>query len=190
MNCVRIARLVTQAFVCALPILPLTAADSPQLDQQLVREFQKTNPSVSQIHVLAESPLLVAVSGPKDWAQGELLGVFARSGDQLLQISMLPNDDFPTAIRIEQQTPDSITLGLGTSDNLKIFFDPTTYFPKRIVHFAPVEVRRITTLAGVLTLTASDGKQDFTARERNGAWRVTSAPAAALPPPPAPSRAR
>ena len=184
---------VTQTLVCALVLaLPLIAAD----DAQLLDQFRKTKPDVSEVHVIAEQPLLIATTGkragiqgtgktPSSWARGELLGVFARRGDQIVPISIQPNEEFPTAVWIERQSPDSITFGLADpdygilSDNLKIFFDPKTCFPRRIVRFAPVRVRRIRVAAGVVTLLGSDGKQDFTAHERNGLWRVTTAPAAA-----------
>jgi hypothetical protein len=173
-----------------LVLLPLSAADYPQL----LDEFRKTRPDVSKVHVIAESPLLVAVTGdqteqqtPSQWAKGELLGVFAHRGDGIVQISMVPNDDFPAAVWIDSQSPDSITFALAEystrSENLKIFFDAKTYFPKRIVRFAPVRVRRIALVAGVLTLSGSDGNQDFTARERNGTWRVATAPAVPEPAP-------
>ena len=181
---------VTRTLVCALFALPLTAAD----DAQLLAEFHKTRPDVSEVHVIADQALLVAVTGkqgtresPADWARGELLGVFAHLGDQILPISIQPNDQFPTTVWIERQSPDSITFGLADPDvgilsyNLKIFFDPKTWFPRRIIRFAPVRVRRITVAAGTVTLTGSDGKQDFTARERNGVWRISTGPAA-LPP--------
>ena len=190
-----LGRFAARACLCVLAALPLAAAD----EAQLLAQFRKTKPEVSQVHVMAEQPLLVAVTGPQGsrptpstWARGELLGVFARQGDQIVQISIVPNDDYPTAVWIDRQTPDSITFGLADpdfgarSDSLKIFFDPKTQFPKRIVRFAPVHIRRITLAAGVLTVVGSDGKQDFTARERNNVWRVTSSPAAAT----APSTAR
>lgn len=181
MNCLSI---VARTLVCAFVVMPLAATDNPQL----LGEFRKTNPGVSEVHVLAESPLLVATTGPQGWAKGELLGVFAHRGDQVVQIAMVPNDDFPASVSIQGQSPDSITFGLAGDygvrvDNLKIFFDPKTYFPRRIVRFAPVHVRRIALVAGVLTLSGGDGKQDFTGRERNGEWRVTVAPAAPVPPP-------
>jgi hypothetical protein len=179
--CVRIARLLGFA---AFLSLTLAAADYPQL----LAEFRKTNPDVSMVHVMAETPLLVAVTGPQgtrqtpsDWGKGQLLGVFAHRGDQIVPITVLPTE-IPSAVWVDQQTPDSITLALSDpdngvrSENLKIFFDPKSYFPKRIVRFAPVHVRRIALVAGVLTLSGSDGKQDFTARERNGAWRISTAP--------------
>jgi hypothetical protein len=187
-NCVRITRTpISAVAICAVVLLPpLAAADN----SQLLSEFRKTRPDVTQVRVLAETPLLVAVTGqqgtrqtPSDWARGELLGVFAHRGDQIVQISMVPNTDFPNAVWIEGQSPDSITFGLADpdygirSDNLKIFFDPKTYFPKRMVRFAPVRVHRISLLAGVLSLAGGDGKQDFIARETNGAWRITSSPA-------------
>jgi hypothetical protein len=180
---------VAQTYVCALALLalPLAAAD----DAQLLAEFHKTKPEVSQVHVLQEQPLLVAVTGQRGtWERGELLGVFAQRGEQIVPISILPNEEFPIGVRIERQTSDSITFALADdygvrSLNLKIFFDPKTYFPKRIVRFAPVRVRRIIMAAGTLTVTGNDGKQDFTAHERNGVWRVTAAPA--IPPSPTPS---
>jgi len=187
---------VTQTLVCAFAIaLPLAAAD----DAQLLAEFQKTKPDVREVHVIAEQPLLVATTGKPgtrqtaaDWPRGELLGVFAHRGDQIVPISIQANEEFPTAVCIERQTLDSITFALADdygirSNNLKIFFDPKTYFPKRIVRFAPIRVRRIRVVAGVVTLSGTDGKQDFTARERNGVWRVTVAPA--VPPATAPPAA-
>jgi hypothetical protein len=187
-NCVRIARL---ALAVGLPALALAAVD----EQQLLDELRKTKAEISLVRVLAEEPLVVVVTGapgkpgaPPEWAKGELLGVFARRGERVVPISIIPNSDFPTAIWIGRQGPDSITFALGEpddriqSDSLKIFFDPKTLFPKRITRFAPVRVRRITTAAGVVTLVGSDGKQDFTARERSGAWTVTAAKAPPLPP--------
>ena len=178
----RITRFVTLALGF---FAPLAAADNPQL----LAEFRKTRPEVSEVHVIAETPLLVAVSGPQgtrttpaDWAKGELLGVFAHRGEQIVQISMVPNNDFASALWIERQGPDFITFGIADpdygmrSDSLKIFFDPKSYFPKAIMRFAPVHVRRIAVTAGVLTLLGSDGKREFTAREQNGAWRITAAP--------------
>ncbi len=193
MICVRIARWAAWTWIFAVWLLPFASA-AANGDPQLLAEFRKTRADVSEVHVIAETPLMVAVSGPQStrpappftWAKGELLGVFAHSGDHIVQISMSPNDDFPTAIWIDRQNPGSITFGLADpepfthSDNLKIFFDPKNYFPKRIVRFAPVRVQRIALIAGVLTLTGTDGKQDFTAREYAGAWRISSAPA--LPP--------
>ena len=171
--------------------LRLAAADVAPL----LAEFRKTKPEVSQVHVVQETPLIVAVTGqqgtrrtPADWARGELLGLFAHRGEQMVAISIVPNNDFPSAIWIDAQDAYSITFALADpdygvrSDNLKIFFDPKTYFPRRMVRFAPVHVRRISQAAGVLTLTGSDGKQDFTARERNGTWRITSSPAMTAPP--------
>jgi hypothetical protein len=159
-------------------VLPVTAAENPEL----LNEFRKTKPDVSQVHVIAETPLLVAVTGQQRWGTGELLGVFARRGEQIVQISILPNNEFTTAVRVERQTADSITLGLADPDsgalldNLKIFFDPKSYFPKRIARFSPVHVHRIAVVAGVLTLSGSNDKEDFVARERNGAWRITTSP--------------
>jgi hypothetical protein len=182
---VRIARLVCGAAALGLLSVPLVAVENPQL----LTEFRKTRIDVSEVHVIAERPLLVAVTGHQGWAAGELLGVFGRRGEQIVPISVLPNSEFPGAVRVERQTPDSITLGLAdsdsaaVSDNLKIFFDPRSYFPRRIVHYAPVSVRRIALVSGVTTLTGSDGKQDFTARERNGVWQISTAPAVPLPPP-------
>ncbi len=178
------ARVLRFASLLTALAFPLAAADYPQL----LAEFQKTNPSVTMVHVMAETPLLVAVTGPQgtrqtpsDWAKGQLLGVFAHRGEQLVPISILPNDDYPDTVWVDRQTPDSITFGLAEygmhSDNIKIFFDPKTFFPRRIVRFAPVRVQRISVVAGVLTLSGSDGKQDFTARERNGAWRISTTPA-------------
>jgi len=177
--------LLTTWLIVMLAAVPLAAADYPQL----LAEFQKTKPNVSAVHVIAESPLLVAVTGsqgsrqdPPAWGEGELLGVFAHRGDQLVPISVLPNDVAPATVKIQRQTADSITLAFGLrGDSIKIFFDPKTYFPKRIVRFAPVQVRHVAVVAGVLTLTGTDGKQDFIARERNGAWRVSTAPTAAVP---------
>src|SRR5690242_8003527 len=143
--CVRIARLLWSAVAAAIWCVPLLAADN----LQLLTEFRKTRPDVSQVHVIAETPLLVAVTGQQRWSGGELLGVFGRRGEQIVPITVLPNGEFPSAVRVERQTADSITLGLADSDSgavsdkLKIFFDPKSYFPKRIVHFAPVSVRRI-----------------------------------------------
>jgi hypothetical protein len=157
----------------------LQAADNAQL----LTEFRKTKPDASQVHVLAEEPLLVAVTGEDGWGKGELLGVFAHRGDQIVPISVLPNGDYPSEIRIDRQTDHSISLALADpegevkSDDLKIFFDPKTLFPRRIVRFAPVHVRRIAVTAGVTTVIGSDGKQDFAAREQNGVWRVTAGPA-------------
>ncbi len=170
--------------------LPLAAADNAQL----LAEFQKTKPDVSEVHVLTEQPLLVAVSGkqgtreiPATWARGELLGIFAHRGDQIVPISIQPNEEFPTAVWIEKQSPDSITFGLADPDvgrlsgNLKIFFDPKTYFPRRIVQFAPVNVRGIRLVNGMITLLGSDGNQEFSAQEHNGVWRVSVSPG--IPPP-------
>jgi len=170
----------------------MAAADNPQL----LAEFRKTRPEVSEVHVIAETPLLVAVTGqqgtretPADWAKGELLGVFAHRGDQIVQISMVPNNDFSSALWIDREGPDFITFGIADpgygmrSDSLKIFFDPKSYFPKAIMRFAPVHVRRIAITAGVLTLSGSDGKKEFTAREQNGAWRISTAPGVPQPAP-------
>ena len=52
--CVRIAWF-------ALLSLPLTAAD----ESQLLGEFRKTMPDVMRVYVLAEEPLLVALTGTK-----------------------------------------------------------------------------------------------------------------------------
>lgn len=177
--------IVARTSVCALLISAAVAAD----DAKLLDEFRKTNPSVSQVHVIAEFPLLVAATGQQGWGKGELLGVFARRGEQIVNISMVPNDNFPTGVRIDSETADSITFALGDpdlrehTDNLKIFFDPKTYFPKRMVRFAPVQVRRIAIVAGVLTLYGSDEKQDFKAQDRNGTWRVSAGPATPAPAP-------
>lgn len=185
-NCLSI---VARTSVFALVLLPLAAAAD---NAQLLAEFRKTKPDVSQVHVISEQPLLVATTvpatGAKGWQKGELLGVFAHRGDQIVPISVSPNDDFPTEISIDRQTADSITFGLADpqdgarSDGLKIFFDPKTAFPKRIVRFSPVHVRRISLVAGMPTLIGSDGKIDFTAREQKGVWHVTTAPGAALAP--------
>ena len=174
-----------------LPILPLAAADNPEL----LAAFRQTKPAVAEVHVITESPLLVAVSGPQgtrkapaSWAKGELLGVFVSRGGRLVQVSMVPNNDFDAAVWIERQASDSITFAVADpdygvrSDNLKVFFDPQTYFPKRIVRYAPVRVSRISLTGGVLTLAGSDGKQDFVAHERNGGWKITIAPPGASPP--------
>jgi hypothetical protein len=183
--CVRIARLAVKALAAGLTLLPAMAADNAQL----LAEFRKTKPDIAQVHVVAETPLLVAVSGEHGWAKGELLGVFAHRGDEIVPISMVPNNDYPAIVSIEHQSADSITLGLsdpdyGThTDSLKIFFDPRTYFPKRIVRFAPVRVRQIAMIAGVLTLSGTDGNQDFTARERNGVWQIATGPATVVAPP-------
>src|SRR5690348_2073746 len=91
--------------------LPLAAADYPQL----LAEFRKTKPETTAVHVMSESPLLVAVTGPQgsrqtpsNWGKGELLGVFAHRGDQIVAITVLPTE-METAVRIDQQTSDSIT---------------------------------------------------------------------------------
>lgn len=179
--------IVARTLVCALLVLALRAAEDPHLLAQVLAEFHKTKPAVSEVHVIAETPLLVAATGQHGWAHGDLLGIFARRGEQLVSISVLPNEDLPTNVWIDHAGPDSITLSMAEyerglrSVNLEIFFDPKTYFPRRIVRFAPVQVRRIALVAGVLTLSGSDEKQDFTARERNGAWHITTAPA--TPPP-------
>jgi hypothetical protein len=180
--CVRIARFLLFAAALSLPIL---AADYPQL----LAEFQKTRPEVTAVHVIAETPLVVAVTGPQQpnqhlWSEGELLGVFAHRGSGIVPIAVVPNQDETTDVRIADQTAGSISLALGRGAALKMFFDPKTYFPKRIVRFAPVQVTRIGVVAGVLTLTGTDGKQDFTAKETNGTWRISTAPAT----PPAPAR--
>jgi hypothetical protein len=182
---------LTQTLFCALISLPLTAAGNTQL----LAKFQETKPDVSEVHVIQEQPLLVAVTGKQlgretraDWPRGELLGVFAHRGDGIVQISMQPNSEFPTEVWIDRQTPDSITFGLADpvdgilSDNLKIFFDPKNYLPIRIMHFAPVRVRTIRLVNGMVTLAGDDGKEDFTAQERNGAWHVTVS--ARMPRPP------
>ena len=179
------------AVALAILALPVAAADN----SQLLAEFRKIDPGISQFHVIAETPLVVAITGrhgaaetPSVWGRDELLGVFARRGEQFVTVSILPNNDFPAALWIASQAPDSITFGLADpdygirSDNLKIFFDPNNYFPRRMARFAPVRVRRIAAPGGVVSLTGTDGKQDFTARERNGAWHVTTTPAVALPP--------
>lgn len=187
MNCVRIARL---ALAVGLPALAMAAVD----EQQILDELRKTKAEISTVRVLAEEPLVVVVTGasgkrgaPAEWARGELLGVFARRGESIVPISIVPNSDFPTAIWIKRQSSDSITFALGDpdegvqSDSLKIFFDPKNWFPKRMARFAPVRMRRVTMAAGGVTLVGSDGKQDFTARERNGAWSVTAAKALPMP---------
>lgn len=174
---------VAQILAVAIALaLPLAAAD----DAQLLARFRETKPDVGEVHVIQETPLLVTVTGRQlgrttraDWPRGELLGVFAQRGDKLVQISMQTNAEFPTEVWIDRQTPDSITFGLADpadgalSDNLKIFFDPKNYIPIRILHFAPVHVRNIKLTNGIITLEANDGKQDFSAQEKNGAWRVT-----------------
>ena len=187
MNCVRIAWLA--------PALILPAFATAALNDQLLDEFRKTKADVSEVRVLAQDPLVVALTGQEDkldhppqWAKGELLGVFAHRGEQIVPISILPNTDFPTAVWIKRHGPDFITFGLADpddrieTDDLKIFFDSRMFLPKRILHFAPVRVRRITAAAGVVTLVGSDGEQDFTARERNGVWTVTAAKAPPQPP--------
>jgi hypothetical protein len=172
---------VTQTLVCAFVLaLPLAAAD----DEQLLKEFQKTNPNVSEVSVIAEEPLLVAVTGDEGtWERGELLGVFAYRGDQIVPISIQTNKEFPTQVWVQSVTTDSIILGLAEpnygvlSMNLEIFYDPKTWFPKRIVQFAPVRVHGIRAAAGVVTLSGSDGILDFVIRQRNGVWQVTTSPA-------------
>jgi hypothetical protein len=178
-----------QLFCFLALTLPVAAADDPQL----LKAFQNSNPDVSQVHIISDEALLVAVTGQQGtWERGEMLGVFAHRGDQLVPISIQTNKEFPTQVWVQGQAPDSITLGLADPNygslslNLEIFYDPKTYFPKRIVQFAPVRIRGIRTTAGVLTLTGSDGILEFTVRQRNGAWQVTTAPAPAsttLPPP-------
>jgi hypothetical protein len=162
--------------------LPLAAADNAQL----LAQFREIKPDVAEVHVIQETPLLVAVTGTQlarktraDWGRGELLGVFAQRGDRIVQISIQPNKEFPTEVWIDRQSPDSITFGLADpadgvlSDDLKIFFDPKNYIPIRILHFSPVHVRTIRLVSGFITLEGNDGKQDFTAQEKNGVWRVT-----------------
>src|SRR5690242_5893031 len=136
--------LLTRWLTAALIAMPLAAADYPQL----LAEFQKTKSDASAVHVIVESPLLVAVTGPQDsrepasaWGEGELLGVFAHRGDRIVPISVLPNDVAPATVKVQHETADSITLAFGMrGDSIKIFFDPKTYFPRRIVRFAPVQV--------------------------------------------------
>jgi hypothetical protein len=186
MALVKCVSIVARSLVYALSILPLAAAAD---DPQLLAEFRKTRPDVSQVHVIAETPLLVAASGEKGWGKGELLGVFARRGEQIVQIAMLPNDEFPASVSIGPQSADSITLGLvdfdshEQFDNIKIFFDPHNYFPKRIVRFAPVHIHRITLLGGVVTLHGSNDKLEFTATESNGVWKIRTGPAMQPEPP-------
>jgi hypothetical protein len=179
--CVRIAR--TLVLAGAL-LSPLSAADNAG-KAQLLAEFRKTKPEVSEVHVIAESPLLVAATGTEGWPHGELLGVFAHRGEQIVPISIVPNTDYPDLIRIKRQATDSITFALGNpvSDNLEIVFDPKTFFPRRMLRYSPVRIHKVTSVAGVVTLSGSDGKQDFTAREHNGAWQISTAPAAPLLPP-------
>lgn len=161
------------------------AAQVPQ--SAVLAEFRKTKPDVAEIDVIAEQPLIVAVTGkqgtrrvPADWAKGELLGVFARRGDGVVAISMVPNEEGERSVWVDRQEADSVTMALADpdygvrSDNLKVFFDPKNYFPKRIVRFVPVRVQRIGYVARVLTISGTDGAHEFTAREqRNGAWTVT-----------------
>jgi len=179
---------VTQTLVCAFALAsPLAAAD----DAQLLTEFLKIKPDVAEVSVIAEKPLVVAVTGKQgtgetaaDWARGELLGVFAQRGEKMVPISIQPNQEFPTEVSIEREEPDSITFGLADPGgplamNLKLFFDPKTYFPKRIVRFAPVRVRRVGATIDTIQLVGSDGKTDFTVQKRNGIWgHVTARPAA------------
>lgn len=187
---------LAQTLVCAFAlVLPLAASGDKA---GVLLEFQKIRPDLAEVHVIAENPLLVAVTGtqgpektPATWARGELLGVFAHRGDGLVPITIQPNEEFPTSVWVENENADSITFGLADpsygvlSDNLKIFFDPKTYFPKRIMQFAPVRVREIRVNAGVVSLSGSDGKQDFSAREQNGVWTITPTAAASttMPPP-------
>jgi hypothetical protein len=172
---------LTQVLFIALLSLPLAAADNAQL----LAKFQETRPDVSEVHVIQEQPLLVAVTGKQgtretraDWGPGELLGVFVQRGNRIVQISVQPNS-VATEVWIDRQGPDFITFGLASpadgvlSDNIKIFFDPKNYLPIRIMHFAPVRIRAIRLANGLVTLQGSNGTQDFSAQERNGAWRVT-----------------
>jgi hypothetical protein len=174
------------------------AQESPALIDQLLPEFQQVKPETWQLKILEEKPLVVAVSGkqgtretPADWAPGQLLGVFARRGDKFLQIAMIPNEDYPGALWIERQSTDSVTFATADpdygvrSDNLKVFFDPTTFFPKQIMRYTPVQVRRISVVGGVPTITGSDKQQDYSAKLRNSVWHVTIeklTPPAARPP--------
>lgn len=182
---------MTQALACAFLLLaiPLVADDN----SQILAEFQKNQPGITQAHIIVDHPLLVAVSGSgTGWERGQLLGVFARRGDRLVPITIQTNKEFPTQVWVQSQTPDSVTLGLADpnyghlSMNLEVFYDPKTFFPKRIVQFAPVHIHSIRAAAGVITLTGSDGIQEFTMRERNGAWQVSTGPEPAnrtMPPP-------
>ena len=116
--------------------------------------------------------------------------MFAHRGNGIVPIAIQPNKEFPTEVWVERQSADSITFGLadpgyGLSVNLKIFYDPKTYFPRRIVRFAPVRVQRIRATGSAIALLGTDGKLDFTAQERNGAWHVTTSsaiPTVARPP--------
>lgn len=169
--------IVARSLIFGLSILPLAAAD----DAQLLAEFQKTKADVSNVHVIAASPLVVATTGAKAWEKGELLGVFAPRGAQVVPISILPNEGDRALVFVNRETADSITLGLVDPDirehfdNIKVFFDPKNYFPRRIVRFPPVRIQRITATAGVVTLFGSNEKEEFTAREHNGAWHITTA---------------
>src|SRR5579871_2516996 len=182
LSCVRITRLVA---VGTLAWLALRAADNAQL----LAEFRKTKPDAAQVHMIAKTPLVVATTGGQQWMNGELLGVFGHRGAQIVPIAILPNTDSPRFASIENESADSVTIGFSEYadtyhyDKLKVFFDPTTFFPKRMVQFTPVQVRQITVPGGVVTVTGSDGKQEFVARERNGSWRVTIGPTAPVPAP-------
>ena len=168
--------IVARTLIFGLAILPLVAAE----DGQLLDEFRKTKADASQVHVIAESPLVVAVTGRKTWEKGELLGVFALRDGRAVPISILPNEGEPALVFVNRQTSDSVTLGLVDPDirehfdNIKIFFDPKNYFPRRIVRFSPVRITRITSAAGVVTLYGSNESEDFIARERSGAWHITA----------------
>ena len=94
-----------------------------------------------RVHVIAESPLLVAATGQQGWGKGELLGVFAHRGEQIVNISMVPNDNFPTGVRIDSETADSITFALGDPDlreHTRIpDFRPEDLFPEADGAFRP-----------------------------------------------------
>jgi hypothetical protein len=186
---VKCLSMVARGLVCAWSLVPLLADDNAQL----LAEFQKTKPDVSQVHVIAETPLLVGATGMKDWGKNELLGVFARRGEQIVQISVLPNEGDAARVSVDRTSPDSITLGLYDPDvrehfdTIKIFFDPKNFFPRRIVRFSPVRIQRITATGGVITLYGSNDKLEFTAREVNGNWRIATKPV--VQPEPSPSLA-
>src|SRR4051812_19082550 len=104
--------------IAAVACLPLSAADYPQL----LAEFQKTKPEVTAVHVIAETPLLVAVTGPQgsrqspsSWGTGQLLGVFAHRGNGIVPVTVVPAEA-DGAVWIEHQTADSITFAVADPD--------------------------------------------------------------------------